>query len=289
MATAHWPADVVTPALAMIEVPAHWRQVDFISDLHLTDAMPQTFAAWRDYLLRTTADAVFILGDLFEAWVGDDSRHAGFEAQACSVLTRSAARQDVFVMVGNRDFLLGDAMLRACGLHALADPTVLSAFGGRALLTHGDAWCTSDVDYQRFRARVRAPAWQAQVLEQPLAERRKMARSMRSESERLASDQKADQRADQNVDPKADPKAPWHDIDPTIAREAMVGAGASILVHGHTHRPGSDTIHPGGTRHVLSDWDLDHGTQHRAEVLRWDAEGWHRLSPRAAVAAVSLS
>lgn len=276
MVTAHRSTDVGTSTLARIDAPARWRQIDFISDLHLTEAMPRTFAAWRDYLLQTTADAVFILGDLFEAWVGDDSRHAGFEALASSVLTRSAARQDIFIMVGNRDFLMGNAMLSACGLRALTDPTVLSAFGGRALLTHGDAWCTSDVDYQRFRAQVRTPAWQAQVLMRPLAERRTMARSMRSESERLMSRQ------------TIDPTVPWHDIDPVVACKAMAGAGASVLVHGHTHRPGSDAIHPDGVRHVLSDWDLDQGTQQpRAEVLRWDAKGWQRLVPRAAVDVVS--
>ncbi|MDP9043729.1 MAG: UDP-2,3-diacylglucosamine diphosphatase, partial [Pseudomonadota bacterium] len=152
--------------------PADWRRVDFISDLHLAADTPRTFQAWRDYLLATPADAVFILGDLFEAWVGDDAREDGFDAEATAVLTAAAARRPVYFMAGNRDFLLGSEMLAACGMQRLVDPCVLVAFGSRTLLTHGDAWCVADVDYQTFRAQVRQPAWQAQVLAAPLAQRR---------------------------------------------------------------------------------------------------------------------
>lgn len=278
MSLDHPPVGSSGQVQVAIDAPPGWRQIDFISDLHLAPEMPETFTAWQDYLLGTPADAVFILGDLFEAWVGDDSRHFGFEAKATAALTRSAAMKVVFFMVGNRDFLLGDAMLRACGVQALADPAALSAFGSRALLTHGDAWCTGDLDYQGFRAQVRAPAWQAQVLERPLEERRSLARSMRSESERLASGPGADRGFDS--------QAPWHDIDPATAQRAMIDAGASVLVHGHTHRPGSDAVYPGGMRHVLSDWDLDCATRPRAEVLRWDSRGWRRLSPSTAVGAI---
>ncbi|MEO7337174.1 MAG: metallophosphoesterase, partial [Caldimonas sp.] len=102
--------------------PPAWRAIDFISDLHLAHDTPRTFEAWRDYLLRKTADAVIILGDLFEAWVGDDARHDGFEARAAAVLSEASARRPMFFMVGNRDFLVGDEMLGACGVRALADP-----------------------------------------------------------------------------------------------------------------------------------------------------------------------
>lgn len=250
-----------------ILAPAGWRRIDFISDLHLADDTPNGFAAWRGYLLNTNADAVFILGDLFEAWVGDDSRHAGFEAQGAAVLTEAGARRRLFFMVGNRDFLLGAQMLAGCGVEGLPDPTVLSAFGERVLLTHGDAWCIGDVPYQQFRVQVRKPAWQAQVLARPLAERRLMARSLRSESGRAAAEHEGE----------------WFDVDAPTALRAMAENATPTLVHGHTHRPGTETLAAGRLRHVLSDWDLDHGGAARAEVMRWEAGRWTRLAPAAAV------
>jgi UDP-2,3-diacylglucosamine hydrolase len=246
-----------------IEAPGDWRRIDFISDLHLADDTPRAFAAWRDYVLGTNADAVFILGDLFEAWVGDDARHEGFEARGTAVLAEAAQRRKLFFMVGNRDFLLGDEMLSACGIQALADPTVLVAFGERVLLTHGDAWCIGDVTYQQFRAQVRDPAWQAQVLARPLAERRLMARGLRSESERAA----------------ASHQGVWFDVDTPTALRAMAAHATPTLVHGHTHRPATEPLAPGLVRHVLSDWDLDHGDTVRAEVLRWEPGQWIRLGP----------
>lgn len=253
-----------------IVAPAEWRRIDFISDLHLAENTPCGFAAWRDYLLNTRADAVFILGDLFEAWVGDDSRFEGFEASGAAVLAEAAARRKLFFMVGNRDFLLGAEMLAACGVESLPDPTVLSAFGERALLTHGDAWCIGDVPYQQFRAQVRNPAWQAQVLARPLAERRLMARNLRSESERAAAAHEGE----------------WFDVDASTALRAMADNDTPTLVHGHTHRPGTETLSPGRIRHVLSDWELDHGSSPRAEVMRWEAGRWTRLAPADAAESV---
>jgi UDP-2,3-diacylglucosamine hydrolase len=246
-----------------IVAPAGWQRIDFISDLHLADDTPRGFATWREYLLNTRAEAVFILGDLFEAWVGDDARFEGFEASGAAVLTEAAARRKLFFMVGNRDFLLGEQMLAACGVEGLPDPTVLSAFGARALLTHGDAWCIGDVPYQQFRTQVRDPAWQAQVLAKPLAERRLMARSLRSESERAAAAHQGE----------------WFDVDALTALRAMRENHAPTLVHGHTHRPATEALMPGFIRHVLSDWDLDHGLSNRAEVMRWQAGRWTRLAP----------
>lgn len=247
--------------------PKEWCRIDFISDLHLAEDTPRSFEAWRTYLWNTPADAVFILGDLFEAWVGDDARNESFEARGVATLAHAATRCKLYFMVGNRDFLLGASMLTACGMEGLADPTVLTAFGQRTLLTHGDAWCIDDLAYQQFRTQVRDPAWQAQVLSRPLAERRSMARSLRSESERAATD----------------PLGPWVDIDVATALRSMVTHDASTLVHGHTHRPTSAPLAPGLMRHVLSDWELDHGPASRAEVMRWEAHRWVRLSPADAV------
>jgi UDP-2,3-diacylglucosamine hydrolase len=256
---------VDAPAPEVVAPPA-WRRIDFISDLHLADDTPHTCAAWRDYLLNTRADAVFILGDLFEAWVGDDARFEGFEATAAAVLHEAAQRRPIAFMVGNRDFLLGHEMLAACGVAALPDPTVLCAFDQRTLLSHGDAWCLADTDYQQFRREVRDPAWQARILAKPLAERRTLARSIRSESERKAAEHRGE----------------WADVDTPTAIDWLSRTHTTTLVHGHTHRPATEALAPTLVRHVLSDWDLDHAD--RAQVLRWQGGAWARLTPAAAVA-----
>lgn len=256
------------PVIDELIAPVSWQTIDFISDLHLAEDTPLATDAWAAYLRHTGADAIFILGDLFEAWVGDDARHDGFEARCAEELRAAAAGRCVAFMAGNRDFLVGDALLRACGVRALADPTVLSAFGQRVLLSHGDALCLADTAYQRFRGQVREPAWQAQVLSRPLAERRAAARRMRGESARHKASQAADT---------------WFDIDRPTALRWMTEAATPTLIHGHTHHPGSELLAPGFTREVLSDWELDAGPKPRAEVLRWRAgTGLVRLAPAAA-------
>ena len=253
-----------TPAFHDFVAPAEWSAIDFISDIHLAPDMPRTRDAWAGYLNSTRADAVLILGDLFDAWVGDDSRLEGFEAQCAGVLRQAARNRRVGIMVGNRDFLLGTAMLEDCGLMALPEPTVLQAFGQRVLLAHGDALCIADSEYQRFRAMVRNPQWQATALALPLAERRRLAEQMRHVSE---------QRNSQGMLP-----AEAADVDFATATAWMREAATPVLVHGHTHRPGSAPLAPDFMRHVLSDWDLDHTeTSARAEVLRLTRDGFARL------------
>jgi len=254
-------------AVPEIVAPPAWRTIDFLSDLHLTESTPRTVAAWADYMRRSAADAIFILGDLFEAWVGDDARHSGFEARCAEVLAEAAARRPVHFMVGNRDFLLGDEMLAACGLRGLVDPTVIEAFGTRVLLAHGDALCLGDKAYLAFRRVVRDPVWQRGFLARPLAERRAAARAMRAESE----DHKATQ-------------ATWHDVDREAAIAALDAARARTLVHGHTHRPADERWSDLHERRVLGDWDLDDERAPRAAILRWRAEGFVRLAPADAIA-----
>ena len=153
------------PVFYEIETRAAWRSVEFISDLHLGAATPATTDALERYLAQSRADAIYILGDLFEAWIGDDARRPGrFEQAAADVLAEAASQRQVGFMVGNRDFLLGVDMLQHCGVAALPDPTVLDAWGQRVLLTHGDALCIDDLPYQRFRELVRSPAWRADFL-----------------------------------------------------------------------------------------------------------------------------
>ena len=250
--------------------PALWSTVDFISDLHLADDTPRGFDAWQRYMLGTRADAVLILGDLFEVWVGDDSRHEGFEARCAAVLKEAAAQRYVGFMVGNRDFLVGQAMLADCGVYGLPDPTVVSAFGERLLLTHGDALCLADLEYQAFRRVVRDPLWQAEQLARPLAQRRAFAKQMRQQSSGMHA-----QRA----------PADWVDVDANAAAAWMSAANSRVMIHGHTHRPADERWPSGFERHVLSDWELDHGTIARAEVLRWQRDGLHRITPQAAIAA----
>jgi UDP-2,3-diacylglucosamine hydrolase len=260
------PAARPLPAFFEFTAPAHWAAVDFISDLHLCESMPRTFEAFERHVLHTPADAVFLLGDVFEIWVGDDARSRAFESRCVDLLAETASRRVLGLMVGNRDFLLGSAMLRACGAMALPDPTVFMAWGQRVLLSHGDALCLDDLPYQAFRAEVRSPAWQRDFLARPLAERLEIAAQMRRASQER-------QRFDGNL---------LTDADFGEAVRWMHAMGTAELVHGHTHRPGSNSLAPGFKRHVLSDWDMDSG--HRAEVLRLSRDGFVRLPPTGAPA-----
>ncbi len=253
-------------APSILEAPAAWRAIDFISDLHLSELMPATFAAFAAHLERTDADAVFVLGDLFELWVGDDARHEPFARRCVQVLAQASARCHLAIMGGNRDFLMGQALLAESGACALVDPTLLVAFGQRVLLTHGDAMCIADHAYQAFRRQVREPAWLRGFLSRPLGERLALAREIRKAS---------DTRRQFDGEGSAD-------VDAATAMALMREAGATTLVHGHTHRPGSETWSGGFVRHVLTDWDLDAGK--RAEVLRFTAAGLRRIAPAAAPA-----
>src|SRR5512133_3271221 len=153
-------APTVAPSWPVLQAPAYWRHLDFISDLHLQASESATFNAWQHFMQTTQSDAVFILGDLFEVWVGDDVlATSGFEARCAQVLKAASQRLSIFLLHGNRDFLLGSAFAQAGGLTLLHDPSVLCFAGQRWLLSHGDALCLADTDYLQFRALVRSPAW----------------------------------------------------------------------------------------------------------------------------------
>jgi len=144
------------PAFYELPAPKAWRAIDFISDLHLSPALPRTVEVWARHLRETSADAVFMLGDLFEVWVGDDAGTLPFERHCIDVIAEASSRRSIGFMVGNRDFLLGARTLREGGMMGLPDPTVLIAWGQRVLLTHGDSLCLDDTDYQAFRREVRS-------------------------------------------------------------------------------------------------------------------------------------
>ena len=251
-------------AFPEIVAPPAWRTVDLISDLHLQASEPATVTAWRGYLETTPADAVFILGDLFEVWVGDDAATLpGFEAECAEVLKAASARRPLFFMHGNRDFLVGADFAARCGMTLVADPTVLLLHGERWLLSHGDALCLEDKDYLRFRAQVRTPEWQQALLARPLEERRTLARSVRAQSE----------------DRKRSPDMVWADVDADAARDWLRQAGATSLVHGHTHRPAVHDLGDGMRRIVLSDWDAA-AHPPRAQLLCLSSAGAQRVDLR---------
>jgi UDP-2,3-diacylglucosamine hydrolase len=246
-----------------LTAPAHWQQIDLLSDLHLgprASDTPGTLARLAGHLADTPADAVLLLGDIFEVWVGDDARTEPFEAAVVALLRDASRRRALFFMPGNRDFLVGPALLADAGMQPLNDPTCLSAFGQRWLLAHGDAQCLADTAYQAFRRQVRSPDWQAATLAQPLAARQALARQMRAGS-----------RAAQAAQLMAS------DLDADACRALLDEADALTLIHGHTHRPAAHDLGAGRQRVVLSDWDFD--TQPpRGDVIRLSAAGWQRLA-----------
>jgi UDP-2,3-diacylglucosamine hydrolase len=233
----------------------------FVSDLHLDAAHPEAIAQFEQLLggEARAAEALYILGDLFEAWVGDDDDDPA-RRRACEALlalTRSGV--PAYVMHGNRDFLLGAGFEARTGAHLLADPTVVLLGGERVLVTHGDALCTADVAYQRLRAIVRQPRWQRRLLRLPLPVRRLLSGAARAGS-RAHTGRVAGY---------------IMDADAHAVRAALGAAGATVLVHGHTHRPGIESIGlPTGParRIVLGAW------HEQGSLLRHDVRGYELLA-----------
>lgn len=249
--------------LAQIEAPPAWRRLAFVSDLHLGAETAATQSAFEDWLARLDVDALFILGDLFEAWVGDDAIALPHAQRLAAALRRFA--RPVYFQHGNRDFLLGSAMAEACGMRLLAEQCRLQAFGAAVLLVHGDAQCVDDKAYQQFRGQVRQAAWQQAFLARPLAERLQLAAQMRDASQRAQGTQKA-------------MGLPFADPDADTCRAQLHQAGCRLMVHGHTHRPGRFSLGHEAERLVLSDWDCETEPR-RGDALCWSAQGWQRISP----------
>ena len=244
------------PAAQELRAAPGWRSVDFISDLHLQAAHPATFEAWRRYMAAADADALFILGDLFEAWIGDDVAEGdGFEHACAQVLRATAQRLPVFFLCGNRDFLVGQALAQSTGLTLLADPAVFSFGEHRWLLSHGDALCIDDTEYLAFRAKVRDAGWQREFLALPLATRAAIARGLRADSEELKQGDRV-----------------YADVDTATALAWLEAADARTLVHGHTHRPAEHALDATHRRIVLSDWDAQ-ARPPRLEALRIGVDG----------------
>lgn len=253
--------------------PSDWRRVDFISDLHLLQEDGATYQAFEQYLASTSCDALFILGDLFEVWIGDDALTLAdsFDAQCAAALRSAARRMPLFIMHGNRDFLMGEALMAACGAKLLDDPTLLAWAGQRWLLSHGDALCLDDKPYMEFRAQVRSAQWQQDFLALPLDKRSAIARELRGQSEARKRE-----------------VAHYADLDTKAVIALLDAHDADLMVHGHTHKPAVHTLDEAHTRYVLSDWDAN-SEPPRLEVMRWTWSGQAGDTPRCARIASSAA
>lgn len=237
----------------------------FVSDLHLDGEWPHISDQFFEFL-RTEArqaQALYILGDLFESWVGDDDDDA-HKAEICQALRAVAdAGVDCYFMHGNRDFMIGADFAARAGFTLLEDPTVIELGGEKVALLHGDTLCTDDHDYQAFRGMVRNPRWQQAMMARSLEERRGFAAQARDAS-RAAMDGKSEEIMDVNA--------------AEVVR-AMEALGVQTLVHGHTHRPAVHTMQTAGgpaRRIVMGDW------YEQGSVLRWDGQDFHlQALPRA--------
>lgn len=235
-----------------------------VSDLHLDDARPHIVADFEHFCAgeARAADALYVLGDLFEAYIGDDD-DAPLNARIATALHGVAtAGVPLFFIVGNRDFLLGADYARRCGMTLLDDGTVVDLYGTRTLILHGDVLCTDDAAYLAFRKQVHDPAWQAAFRAQPLAARRAFAAKARAES-----------RAHNAATDMA-----LMDVNPAAVAAALRTAGVARMIHGHTHRPAIHDFTLDGQpaqRIVLGDW------YEQGSVLRVD-HGATRLTGLAA-------
>ncbi len=229
----------------------------FISDLHLAAERPYINQRFFEFTRQVApkAEALYILGDLFEYWAGDDDTEDALNASVCAALAGLASGGvRVYFMHGNRDLLIGASFAARSGMQLIADPTVIDLYGTRTLLMHGDTLCTDDVDYQQFRLYARSPHTQQQFLQQPLALRHQQLRGMRAQSEASKSVKSAD----------------IMDVTPDAVAQVLREHHYPRLIHGHTHRPAQHTPMVDGKpceRWVLHDW-ID-----REHYLRCDAGG----------------
>lgn len=234
-------------------------QALYISDLHLSDERPLANERFFAFMEGEAAAAgeLYVLGDLFEYWVGDDDLDDPFNAVIAGFFRRfTGAGGRLFVLHGNRDFLVGERFARETGARLLEDPALV----GDTLLMHGDTLCTDDHDYQNWRRTARSQPWQREFLAKPLAERRRVVRGLREKSKEVI---------------QAKP-AEIMDVNEGAVREALRRHRATRLIHGHTHRPGHHALEVDGRRcerWVLPDWygaggylEIDKG---KARLVRW--------------------
>lgn len=229
----------------------------FISDLHLEVGRPDITRTLLQFLADNHGQctALYILGDLFEVWIGDDDPSPLADAVASALHQFSAGGASICLLHGNRDFLLGTAYARRCGASLIEEPYLLDSPSGPILLMHGDALCTDDLDYQQFRTLVRAPAWQQEFLAKPLSERRAFAVQARKQSRSATANKGMD----------------IMDVNQTAVRELLYSSGQHTLLHGHTHRP---AVHD-----VALEYAIEGITHAQRLVLgAWEEQGWYAVS-----------
>ena len=230
----------------------------FISDLHLAEERPAITEAFEAFLKTTAAgaDALYILGDFVDAWIGDDDDSDFAERIKKSLADYANAGTPVHFMHGNRDFLIGEQFAREAHVELLPDPSVVDLYGKQILLMHGDSLCTGDLEYKQFRQQVRSPQWQAGVLAMPLAQRRQMAVQLRAQSKSMSSMKAED----------------IMDVSPEEVLLTLRQHNVNTLIHGHTHRP---------NRHALT---MDGAPGERIVLGDWEEQGWYlQATPEATV------
>jgi len=215
----------------------------FISDLHLEESRPDITDAFLAFLSSKAIgiDALYILGDFFEAWIGDDEHTPLQETVAVALSEVKASGTAIYFMHGNRDFLIGEDYCNRAGATLLDDPSVVDLYGTPYLLMHGDSLCTADVEYQKFRANMRNPQWQQMILQRPLEDRKQMARQLREIS------MEKNQGKQESI----------MDVTPEEVVREMEAHGVQNMIHGHTHRPAEHDLTANSAparRIVLGDW-----------------------------------
>ena len=232
-------------------------EILFISDLHLTPERPETLELFLRFLQQRAQKAkqLYILGDLFDAWIGDDNEQPPIPMIQAAMAELAASGTDLFIMQGNRDFLLGERFANSAGATLLPDPTVADLFGTSALLMHGDTLCTDDQAYMQFRKQIRNPGLIDDFLSRGIPERLKMAAELRRQSGEINSVKASD----------------IMDVNQQTVESTMLRYKANLLIHGHTHRPGEHRFLLNGEpsrRLVLSDWRSSGG-----ELIRVAEDG----------------
>lgn len=229
------------------------RPILLISDLHLQDSRPdltQAFLGFLDYY-RNKCSQLFILGDLFEMWIGDDAPSELADSVAVALADFAKAGAEIAIMHGNRDFLIGNAYAARCSARLMTESEIITSGSREILLMHGDSLCTDDTDYQAFRSLVRQPAWQATFLAQPLEARLAFASQARAQS-REATATKAND---------------IMDVNQSAVNQALSNYGVKDLLHGHTHRP---AVHEIG----LTDRNQDACIAYRTVLGDWGSSAW---------------
>ena len=228
----------------------------FISDLHLEASQPEIGTQFLSFLAGEAlgAEALYVLGDLFEVWLGDDDPNPYYGEMKSALRKLSDTGVPVYFMHGNRDFTIGADFAAETGITLLDDPTVVDLYGDQVLLCHGDALCTDDVQYQQIRAMTRKPEWQAMMLAKSIEERIAFAVEARKESM-----ERGESLSDEIMD-----------VNQEAVAAALHEYGVAVMLHGHTHRPAVHSVDLGdrkATRIVLGDW------YEQGSVVRWDEDG----------------